>query len=260
MGYKVKRERAYVENRRKEIIKLLQLNPELSVEGLAKELNVSVITIRRDLQILEEEKYLVRFYGGAKLIKTNQVDEVACYRELIARYAASLIEDGDSLFINTSKNALQTIKYINRRNVTVITNNGKAINCEHSPGVSIILTGGELRYPKEAMVGDVAIRNLQLINAKKAFIGCSGISVVAGMTTEIANEVSINELMISHTSQEVYILADHTKIGKNSSFTSCSIKKVKYLITDEKAPKEEIEKMKAAGVKVHQVSLGDNIQ
>ncbi len=114
-----------------------------------------------------------------------------------------------------------------------------------------------MRHPKEALVGDFAIRNLQSVYAKKAFVGCSGISARVGMTTEIANEVNVNELMVEHAGQEVYLLADHTKIGHNSSFTSCGIEMVKNLITDEMAPEEELEQMRAQGVKVYQVRRSD---
>ena len=230
----MKREKAYVDGRRQKILELLQHNPQIRVDDLAERLNVSVVTIRRDLRFLEEENLVKRFYGGAKVMK-------------------EVTEEKDTIFINTSKNALKLISYVESRNVTVITNNGKAINHEEADGVSIILTGGELRYPKEAMVGDFAIRNLQNIFAKKAFVGCSGISVKSGMTTEIANEVNVNQLMIEHATQEVYILADHTKIGHSSSFTSCDISKVKHLITDEFAPEEELEQMRMHGVQVHQV-------
>lgn len=255
----MKRERAYVDGRRNQIMELLRRNPRVMVDDLAERLGVSVITIRRDLQYLEDEGLLTRFYGGAKVNEeaAAQIDEVALYRELIARYAAALIEDGDTIFINTSSNALEVIRYTACENVTVITNNGKAINHDRGDGVSVILTGGELRYPKEAMVGDFAVRNLQDIFAKKAFVGCSGISAQTGVTTEIANEVNINQLMIEHAMQDVYILADHTKIGRSSSFTSCGIDRVKHLITDEKAPEEEIELLRAQGVDVHQVRRSD---
>lgn len=251
----MKREKAYVDGRRQKILDFLQQNPQIRVDELAEKLDVSVVTIRRDLRFLEEENLVKRFYGGAKVKKEipKETDIVSECREMIARYAASLVEDGDSIFINTSRNALQLISYVESKNVTVITNNGKAINHEEADGISIILTGGELRYPKEAMVGDFAIRNLQNIFAKKAFVGCSGISVKSGMTTEIANEVNVNQLMIEHATQEVYILADHTKIGHSSSFTSCGISKVKHLITDEFAPEEELEQMRMRGVQVHQV-------
>lgn len=256
----MKRERAYVDGRRNQILELFKTNPELSVEELAEKLSVSLVTIRRDLQYLEDQNCLKRFYGGAKVVDQDipAADETRIYRDLIARYAATLIEDGDSLFINTSSNALAVLPYITSEKVTVITNNGKALSSKYSDEVSVILTGGELRHPKDAMVGDFALRNLQMVFAKKAFIGCSGLSLFTGMTTEIANEVNINELMIDHATQGVYILADHTKIGKSSSFTSCAIDKVQHLITDEKAPADILEQMRAAGVQIHQVRLNNH--
>lgn len=168
----MKRERAYVDGRRNQIVEMLQRNPRVMVDDLAKRLDVSVITIRRDLQYLEDNGFLTRFYGGAKAMEdpSMQIDEVALYRDLIARYAATLAEDGDTIFINTSSNALEVMRYITKDNITVITNNGKAINHDRNESVSVILTGGELRYPKEAMVGDFAVRNLQNIYAKKAFV------------------------------------------------------------------------------------------
>lgn len=255
----MKRERAYVEGRRRQVLDMLQRNPQIRVDELAKRLSVSVVTIRRDLQYLEEKKQITRFYGGAAVSKeaAGYVDDVTIYRELIAKYAATLVEDGDTIFINTSSNALDLIRYIKGRHVTVITNNGRAISYEKAEGVDLILTGGEVRHPKEALVGDFATRNLQNIFAKKAFMGCAGISSATGMSTEIANEVNVNRLMIEHTTQTVYLMADHTKVGHNSSFTSCGIDMVKHLITDELASAEELEQMRALGVEVYQVRKSD---
>ncbi|HBN56110.1 MAG TPA: DeoR/GlpR transcriptional regulator [Lachnospiraceae bacterium] len=254
----MKRERAYVENRRKEILDRIIKTPGVRVEELASMFDVSAITIRRDLQYLEDRNMLTRYYGGAsptgEASRLNSQDEVQVYRDLIARYAASLVEDGDTLFINTSRNALSMVPYINCKNVTVITNNGRACNCEHPVGVNVFLTGGEVRHPKEALVGEFAERNLLKVYARKAFIGCSGISDECGVTTENANEVSLNELMLSRATKAAYILADHTKIGHNSSFRTCKIERVTHLITDEKAPREILDVFREKGIWVHQVS------
>ncbi|MDW2796809.1 DeoR/GlpR family DNA-binding transcription regulator [Clostridium boliviensis] len=252
----MKKDRACVENRRNRILEIMEKNPRVRVDELAEALEVSLITIRRDLQYLEDKKLLVRTHGGA-VASNSPADEVSLYRRLIAEFAAKFVSDNDTLFINTSSNALKILEHITCSNVTVITNNGKAIHCEHSQEVNVVLTGGELRYPKEAMVGDFALRNLQTIYAKKAFIGCSGISGENGMTTEIFNEVSINEMMVGHATQDVYVLADHTKIGKNSSFVSCPIEKIKYLITDEKAPLEALDLIREKGVEVFVVRRSD---
>lgn len=255
----MKREKACVDGRRNRVLDMIQRDPDLKVNQLADILSVSLVTIRRDLQYLEEQGLLTRTYGGAipAEITKSDMDEIRQYRTMIARYASRFVTDGDTLFINTSRNALLMLQYIDRDNVTVITNNGKAIHSEHGRGISVVLTGGELRNPKDAMVGDFAVRNLQTVFAKKAFVGCSGISAEAGMTTELFNEVSINELMINHATQDVYLLADHTKIGQNSSFTSCPIEKIKYLITDELAPEDALEEIRARGVRVYQVKKSD---
>lgn len=253
----MKRERAYVDARRKEILEIMKENPKVMVDQLAYRFNVSLITIRRDLQYLEDQHLLVRFHGGAESARKEdaEINEVQTYRKLIAEYAATLVSDGDSLFINTSRNALQMLEYIKKRNITVITNNGNVLRMDHDENISVILTGGEIRHPKEALVGDFAIQNVQNVFPKKAFIGCSGFSPVSGMTTEIAGEVRINELMIQNA-KEVYVLADHTKIGKNSSFTSSPVERIRHLITDEKAPENILEELRNAGVQIHQVRKG----
>ena len=112
----MKRERAYVDARRSQIIEILRSNPLVRVDTLAQRLGVSVITIRRDLQYLEDNGMLTRFYGGARATEqiSKSVDEVEICRELIARHAASLVEDGDTIFINTSRNALDIISYITK--------------------------------------------------------------------------------------------------------------------------------------------------
>ena len=125
------------------------------------------------------------------------------------------------------------LKYIKNKRVTVITNNGKAIFMDHDPMVSICLSGGELRIPKESMVGDFALNNLNKVSATKAFLGCSGFSVASGMTTAILQEVAINEVMITRCIGETFILADHTKIGTNHSFITESAISTRNLSTCE---------------------------
>lgn len=256
----MKRERALVDDRRKKVLEALKNSGHIKVSDLAEEFKVSPLTIRRDLQYLEDKRKLERFYGGATILNETippQEDEVTYYRRLIAMYAATLVDEGDTIFINTSSTALQMIKYIKDKRITVITNNGKAIYTEHSPKVSIILTGGEIREVKEAMVGEFAANNLERVSAKKSFLGCSGISVETGMTTELLNEVNLNQLMLKRVSGPTYILADHTKLGRNSSFVSCSIGHMQNIITDELANPLIVNALRDKGIRVHIVSKDD---
>lgn len=254
----MKMSKEVVDGRRKYVMKIIQSQGSATVDELSDRLKVSPVTIRRDLLYWESMGAIRRFYGGAKLIQ-NFVDmdipelsnEVA--KNAIANYAAQCIKDNDTIFINTGSTALLIIKYIKNKHVTIITNNGKALYVDHDPLVTICLTGGELRLPKDSMVGDFALNNLNRVSANKTFLGCSGISSKSGMTTAIFPEVPINETMISRCMGPVFIVADHTKIGADHSFVSGDIHKIDYLITDDRADLDVLEDLQQEGVKIHTV-------
>ncbi|MBW9213065.1 MULTISPECIES: DeoR/GlpR family DNA-binding transcription regulator [Terrabacteria group] len=244
-----------VQERRNHIMALIQKLGEISVSTLAKEFSVSELTIRRDLQYWEDKGAVLRHHGGVKFVQTmvNLNTEYLTndkYKHAIAKYAAQYVNDGDTIFINTSSTALLTIQYIINKRVIVITNNAKAVQLKHDPLLSIVLTGGELRFPKESMVGDFAMNNLKRVRANKCFLGCSGISHKDGITTAIMAEASINETMIERTTGERFILCDYTKVGNKHSFLSGNISDINYLISDINADDEEIEKIKEANVEV----------
>lgn len=244
-----------VEKRRKNIMALIQKLGEVSVQLLSNEFGVSNLTIRRDLQYWEDRGAIIRNHGGAKLVQTmvNSENEYLTndkYKHAIAKYAAQLVKENDTIFINTSSTALLMIQYIVNKTVTVITNNAKAVNIVHDPKVTIVLTGGELRIPKEAMVGDFALNNLKKVMANKCFLGCSGISAKDGITTAIMSETSINETMIERTSGLKVVLCDYTKVGNKHSFISSDTKQIDCLITDICADEEELEKIKQLDVEV----------
>lgn len=235
----MKQAKKTVTERRNRILNIVKKLGEARVDEISEVLNVSPLTIRRDLQCLEEQSLVERYYGGARYIgyqgNVSLKDEIAQSREKIAQKAATFVEDGDTIFINTSRTALAMLPYIKAKSVIVVTNNGNAINTKHSTEVTIILTGGELRHVKGTMIGEFALDSVNKVIATKAFLGCSGISPELGMTTDILNEVQINSAMFRRSKDCSYILADYTKIGKVSSFISCPIENITNIITDDKA-------------------------
>ena len=252
-GHDMRREQSLVAQRRQELYQILTEQSHVTFGELAEKFQVSEITIRRDFVYLEQNSLIQRHYGGYRVLKNLQgSDLVERCKDRIARYAASLVDHNDILFINTSSTAIRMLAYIHKKNVTVITNNANAINTEFSSGLSVILTGGELRYPKAALVGEFAMRNIQNMRASKCFIGCSGISCETGMTTKNANEVNINKVMLENTIGEKYVLADHTKMGVVSSFISCSVDHISQIITDDMTDKNNIDNFAACGIHVHQ--------
>ncbi len=254
----MKKSRSEVNARREQIVSILNKAGEAKVPEMAVFLGVSEITVRRDLQYLEDHKVIERYYGGARMNDNFSVvrkDMQTRAKECIARRAAMLVEDGDTIFINTSSTALMMLQYITAKNVIVITNNGNAITSPKHSNVSVVLTGGELRNIKGTMVGEFAVHNIERVTAKKAFLGCSGLSLENGMTTEFLNEVDVNKMMHQRTIGGTYILANYKKLGFNSSFVSCSIADVDNVITDEKADPQIVEAFRARAINVDTVKI-----
>lgn len=237
-----------IHDRRDIIFNEILQKGEVVVSDLAKKLNVSELTIRRDLLFFEQKKYIERFYGGARLLNPqddqNPSQTLNKIKHEIAKKAASMIDSGDTVFINTSSTALLVLRYLKDKEVTVITNNAKAVFIKTSPNVTVILSGGELRNPKETMVGDFAIATLNMVQVSKAILGCSGLSVEKGITTSIHSEVTINQLMLANCKGPRIIVVDHTKLDSDASFVSGNINDVDILITDSHADDETINEFK----------------
>lgn len=246
-----------VRMRQAQIIEYLKMNKKCTVYELVNLLNVSLPTIRRDLDYLYNHNIIERYYGGASLIAVPDDDLLQNPLELsknsIAKQAASMINDNDIVFINSSSTAISILKYLTNKRVTIITNNANAIHYDSNPNVQIILTGGELRFPKHALVGDVAINTLSKITANKCILGCNGISAKAGLTTKNISEVTVNELMISKTIETKIVVCDSTKIGIASNFKAVDIEPIDYIITNKGCDESELEAIQDKSVKVIQL-------
>ena len=256
----MKRDRQSVNIRHAEMLSMIRARQEIKVEELADAFGVSLMTVRRDLQALENKGQISRFHGGAtvdvRAALAAEKDDVALYRQLIARYAATLVMPGDRILINGSTTALSLLNYLDEKPVHVFTNNGAAAGCKYPPGVEITLSGGLLRGQNHIMTGDCTMRNLLSAKGGKAFMGCSGISPSGEILCGIPTELGINETMISHA-DEYYIMADYTKIGKTGTYASFSLEKYGCVITDERAPADVLEQLRAIGMRVVQVHRSD---
>lgn len=255
---KPKKTQSIVSKRRDEILNILKNNKTIKNEELSELLHTSPLTIRRDLQALEENGLVKRHYGGATLVNEPSIiesvidvsEDLKKQKHAIAKYAASLIEDGDTIFINTSSTALLILQYLNEKRVVVVTNNGKALQVPLPPNIDLVLTGGQVYGRKQSMVGDFAIFILSKISASKCFLGVSGIEANCGITTSVLQETLVNKEMINHSIGPVYIVTDSSKIGKHSNFSSGDIAKISHLITDCDVSNENILQFENAGINV----------
>ena len=261
----MKNSKSVVVRRQQQLLQLLQEQKEIDVDSASQKLGVSPTTIRRDLMMFEQQKLIMRVHGGAKLIagtlkeEDHATSDPKAYIEreqktAIARYAADLIEDGDTIFMNSSSTTLLLLDYIRNKNVIVVTNNSHAIGYPHDPMVTVILTGGEVYQRRKSLVGEFALHTLTKINADKAFIGVSGISVEGGITTSVLPETSINETMLRRCQGHCFVLAANTKIGRNHNFLSGSIDSVNTLITCTGGNEQELDHLRQRGINVIELS------
>ncbi len=252
----MKRDRQSVNERHRQILALLRERHEIKVDELADYFGVSLMTIRRDLQSLEDRGLISRFYGGAAVGEATDAGspdgEIRTYRSLIERYAASLVTSGDTLFINGSTTAIGMLSCLGDKEVTVFTNSTLPAGQKLPRGVAVTISGGTISGATGILTGDCAMRNLLEEYASKAFLGCTGISPSGEVLCDIPMELSINETMIAH-SDEYFILLDHTKVGVSSNYASFHLDRMGTVITDELAPADVIEQLRLIGMTVIQI-------
>ena len=235
------------------------LRYQILLEELSQIFDVSPMTIRRDLQHLEDQGLISRFYGGAvaeqPVSPAGDADQVKLYRDLISQYAANLVAENDQIFINGSRTALGLLDFLGSKNVQVVTNNGLVCARKYPSNLRITLSGGEVRGQNAILTGNCTMRNLLMVHARKAFIGCTGISPNGELLCGIPTELGINETMLSH-SDRYFILADHTKVGVIGTYASLHLEKMGTVITDELAPAAVVEQLRYIGMEVIQVTKG----
>ena len=217
----MKNNRKAVEERQSQILNLVRERGGISVEEIAHGFGISLMTVRRDLQTLEDQRKLKRTHGGAVPFGKNagtdpDFGDVAFCRAKLSEYAARFVEDGDVIFISGSRTALDMLEYVGGKHVTVYTNNGWALGRTFPENVTIHITGGEVR--NNIMIGEYVVRNLLNITVNKVFLGCAAVYEDGEFRYDIPTEIGINEAAIGRASGDLYILADHTKLSRRTEF------------------------------------------
>ena len=247
-----------IDKRHHDILDILEKKEHMTSLELAEALDVSLSTIRRDLHLLEEKNDIIRKFGYCMFNYENKLEDEHSgpvrIKQILAQEASKFIHDGDTIFINSSSTALKTVDFLHVDHLTVITNNLKINYSPQNASYNYILTGGEMRYPKEALVGDVAINTLSSINADVCIVGCSGIDLENGVTTKTMNEATINEIMIKRATRSKILVADHRKVGVTSKFKMSDISAFDYLITDQFGSEDILTEIQNMGVTVVQVT------
>lgn len=229
--------------RRERIQEYLAIHQIARTADLCDLLEASEATVRRDLEWLEQKGILERTHGGAILNQRMILEQEYQQRvqhhpeekRLIGELAASLIEEGDIVFINSGTTATQVLQHIrNNSNINVFTNNVSAVMELGTPGFHYHLIGGEFQARSNSLAGRFALDNLGLVFANKAILGVDGISLKHGCTVPTLPESEVVRKMIERTKGQVIIAADHSKWGVVSNYQVASIDEVDKLVTDDR--------------------------
>ena len=213
------------EKRQEEILHVLEKNGSVTVQELKSLFQASESTIRRDLNVLHKKGALTKVFGGAVQAeaKINVKEEVVALRReqyieeknRIARYAASLVEPDDFIYLDAGTTTGCMIPYLTEHSAAFVTNAVSHALQLAENGFRVILIGGELKAATEAIVGNEAYVNLKKYNFTKGFWGTNGVNLISGFTTPDINEAMIKECAMKHT-QKPYVLCDSRKFYQTS--------------------------------------------
>jgi len=245
--------------RKEVILSEIQKEGRVAVSKLSSLLGVSKVTVRRDLQRLEKEGYVLKTYGGAvstdkvafEFSFQNKLQRNIAEKERIGRYAAGLVEDGEAIFLDNGTTTLQIAYNLKaRRNIKVVTNSLCVVYAlEPAEGIELILLGGIVRRGWNDLYGPLTEKAIAELHVDKAFVGADGVSPEAGFTAADLRTARPTEMVIQ-SAKEVIVVADHTKVGRVAFVRFASLEDVDMLITSRGIGEEEIRELEQEGLKV----------
>lgn len=224
-------------DREQYVLDALARDGHLSVAALAGDLGVSEVTIRATLRSLESRGLLARTWGGAKPTSIRDVLERAPQhapeKSAIARAAAELVVDNDTVFIEAGTTTAQVVRYLGERTgVQIVTNSTLVFAYARAlSGIEVILTGGRFHRGSESLVGPLAVRGVDGFNARLAFVGTDGFSAERGLTTQFAEGAEVIQAM-RRRAEETWLLADSSKYAMTGFVSVLDLSALTGLITD----------------------------
>ena len=206
--------------RQETILNILSNNEIVTIDYLMEKLKISISTLRRDLTKLEQEHAIILLHGGGVKLSPKPVELSISTKlelnkeakEIIARRAASFVEDGDVIFLDPSSTTFLMIPYLANRDITVLTNGISHITQLLSRDNPCLMIGGNIKKTTNSCIGPIAESTMQSLYFNKCFLGASGFSIQSGITNHDINERVIKLLALSNSKQP-YFLLDSSKFG-----------------------------------------------
>lgn len=234
---------AKMNERQKQIMSLLQRQGEVRIGELKERFAVTDMTLRRDLEKLEQLGSLKRTYGGAILVTGDAtLPERATVnrdaKEKIGHAAAALVQPGESVFIDSGSTTLQIARALpERAPITVVTNAVHVIAELADKKIPVVVIGGVLLDTTNAMAGTTAIEAISKLAFDRVFLGTTGVSLQHGFSNSNMLEADIKRAAVQRARQ-AYIVMDGTKFGRGALFSFAALSEVDAIITDAPPPEE----------------------
>ena len=241
------------EQRHRDMIDLLSINNIMSVTELSERLNASKMTIRRDLEQLEEKGFIKRVHGGALYIRNNdlqpsfyeRINEASDEKKKIGKAAAELIENDDIVFFDAGTTSLSVAYHIpdNIEFTAITTGLMTAIALCDKPKVNIINIGGSIHTSSMSSINHMAIENICKFNADKAFISTKAVALPEGTYEAQMALIEIKKAIVQQ-SEKIILLADHSKFKTKSLSKAIPLNDIDIIITDSKIPEILVDEIK----------------
>ena len=248
-----------LQDRAGHILQLLRQRGYLAVDDLSQELNVSQMTIRRDLKDLEQAGLINRSHGGASLkpergdsewpVLLREMESPKAKHE-IGKVAASLVHDGDVVILDAGTTTLQVAHNLVQNRLTVASNFLPILNLlADKKNISLIGIGGNLYADNQCFIGSLAVNTIRSINANVAILATSCLSLTKGMTNRNLAEAEVKRAMIE-TAEKAILVMDSSKMHRHTLASVGGLEALDILVTDDCLAAEDRAAIEARGVKV----------
>ncbi|MFD7524301.1 DeoR/GlpR family DNA-binding transcription regulator [Paenibacillus chitinolyticus] len=247
-----------VAERWQKILALVNERGSIRVTELSELCGVTEETIRRDLDKLESEGRLMRSHGGAVRVGESQPEIPFKERETvhadlkrsIAREAVKHIRENDRIILDASTTAWYMAQILPDEPLTVLTNSIQvAVELSSKEKIQVVSTGGRLLPQSLSYAGPLAERSLDTYHVDKAFLSCKGVHTARGISESSELQALVKAKMVA-ISDEVFLLADHSKFGLQSFAHVASWERIGHVITDSSTSADSLEALREKGVKV----------
>lgn len=248
------------DSRKTEIVDQIENKGSVSISELAKNFNVSEMTIRRDLVALEKLSVVRRVHGGAIAFYGRSFEPPLISRsnknilikQLLGRYAASMVAEGDSIAMDVGSTTMEmAMNLIGRKNLTIVTPSLHIANLLGDESqIRVIVSGGIVRKGEKSLIGDLAYYTFRELNVDKLFLGTGGIDAEAGLTEHDMQDAQVKREMI-RCAKEIILITDATKFNQVAFSNFAEISQIDHIVCDKEPTEKLLKAVRAANIAVH---------